>query len=569
MNNLTTNRTTAGFCHKPQHFLIVFSLAFLSITSTTRGQILTNGGFEDSLAGWTINDTNAVQINDIPTTPSSEGANCVRMGKGGAFFGVLSQSFSVTPGKLFYLSFDFGIDVAIRADLAVRLQVEILNSQSNSIAAQIFTNSNFASPPSYRHVGLVFQAPPTPEPLQVVFTDVSTNGNDTDIMLDGVEIAPYTTPILTNGSFELGLTGWSVNDINSVNIDAVYPSDGFNCVRMGVANITGAVLSQTFSVTPGKLYYATLDFGVDAPTTNESAIVRLEILDNQNNSLAAKTFTNKIFAPVPSYLQPWIRFQAPTNQLQLTITDLTSDIDVNPILDRVMVVPDPGQILFNGSFELGMAGWTINSIDRDAVKLDDIRLPATDGRNCVRMGGRDVPGTTLSQDFRVFPGTIYDLTLDFGAEGTADFEARLGVEISASNAPPIVSQIFTNFTQPMNPSYCPICIRFAAPPLMTNLVLSLSDISPNDGIEVDPIIDHIVIGPAPILRASLANGLAGVYLSGLINASYRLEFVNNVTDTNWQSFGTFELTNNPMFLVDPNFPLDAKRFYRAALQWWR
>lgn len=57
----------------------------------------------------------------------------------------------------------------------------------------------------------------------------------------------------------------------------------------------------------------------------------------------------------------------------------------------------------------------------------------------------------------------------------------------------------------------------------------------------------------------------GLLIKGNVGSSYRIEFVNNVSDTNnWQLLATVTLDRTPFFFVDVNAGNATKRFYRAV-----
>src|SRR5437867_2237678 len=73
--------------------------------------------------------------------------------------------------------------------------------------------------------------------------------------------APSSAQILTNGSFELGTTGWTVQG-NAAVLSTYGGSDGTNAMVFNGGDTTpNAVVSQTFSTTPGKRYLLRYDYG--------------------------------------------------------------------------------------------------------------------------------------------------------------------------------------------------------------------------------------------------------------------------------------------------------------------
>jgi hypothetical protein len=60
----------------------------------------------------------------------------------------------------------------------------------------------------------------------------------------------------------------------------------------------------------------------------------------------------------------------------------------------------------------------------------------------------------------------------------------------------------------------------------------------------------------------VAPGQFGFNIYGGINVNYTVQVSTNLATTNWSSLYSLQLTNNPLFLTDPN-ATNRARFYRA------
>ena len=61
------------------------------------------------------------------------------------------------------------------------------------------------------------------------------------------------------------------------------------------------------------------------------------------------------------------------------------------------------------------------------------------------------------------------------------------------------------------------------------------------------------------------NLYAGLTIYGSVGANYRVEYVNNLGSTNWQTLTNLALPISPYLLIDTDSPNNTRRFYRAIL----
>ena len=70
--------------------------------------------------------------------------------------------------------------------------------------------------------------------------------------------------------------------------------------------------------------------------------------------------------------------------------------------------------------------------------------------------------------------------------------------------------------------------------------------------------------PTATNRPQLTISFTGLQLVGTVGTSNRIEYVSNLTDTVWTPLTNVFLTQSNYFLIDPDFPKSARRFYRAV-----
>ncbi len=151
------------------------------------------------------------------------------------------------------------------------------------------------------------------------------------------EVPMPASPILVNGSFELGYSGWFETGNQMITDRA---SDGTNCVEFSAGNISpDGLLSQTFATTSGQAYTLSCDVGADwgGPTMPQS----LQITVSGSRTLLSTTVT--VYGPgdVSSlYISTNLAFTADGSTATLTFQDVSpSGIDADLLLDNVSVRP--------------------------------------------------------------------------------------------------------------------------------------------------------------------------------------------------------------------------------------
>jgi hypothetical protein len=166
---------------------------------------------------------------------------------------------------------------------------------------------------------------------------------------------------------------------------------------------------------------------------------------------------------------------------------------------------DAQNLFINGSFEFGATGWTFTG---EFLVLGPPIYPAlgVDGTNCARMGGANIPNSTLSQSFPVVSNTAYTMTLSTAANAD-DFVPRTGsvrVDVIGPDNSVLDSESFTNVSQGQavgTNGFLTRAITFTSPAAANFATLRITDTSPNGGTAVDLLIDDVRVFAASNLAA--------------------------------------------------------------------
>jgi len=151
--------------------------------------------------------------------------------------------------------------------------------------------------------------------------------------------------LITNGSFEIGLTGWNTipfsgGSISTSGTEGV--TDGVQAVIFNGGNLLGGTLSQSFATIIGTEYQLTFDYGVFS-TSFPSRIqsIQLEILGF--NSLLNTTVTDSASSPT-SFKNLSFNFVADSLSTTLNFNDFTSlgeSFAIDGIIDSVNITAVP------------------------------------------------------------------------------------------------------------------------------------------------------------------------------------------------------------------------------------
>lgn len=159
----------------------------------------------------------------------------------------------------------------------------------------------------------------------------------------------------------------------------------------------------------------------------------------------------------------------------------------------------PFSDIYNGSFEMGLSGWTFTN----AVHLygpPASSAAGTDGTHAANIGGYDTPNSALWQAVAVNPGATYRLLFDsacysaVGTTGTSFMEVAIisGAQVLASLPYSDVGHGLLNGTNGFSPRQ----LVFTVPATVTSVVVKFTDRTPNGGYRIDGDIDNVRLLPS-------------------------------------------------------------------------
>ena len=154
----------------------------LAVT-TTLVSSFANGGFEQNYTGWVMSGNQSVVVTNASYT-ASEGTRAVAFNTGGATpNGVLSQTFTTTPGSTYVLSFETGAaSLSNYSNQKMQVTVDgatnLLNKTVSVSAPKNGTN----------WVGESYSFVADSTETKLTFKDVSLVTKNVDLMLDNVEV---------------------------------------------------------------------------------------------------------------------------------------------------------------------------------------------------------------------------------------------------------------------------------------------------------------------------------------------------------------------------------------------
>ncbi|MEO5715722.1 MAG: SUMF1/EgtB/PvdO family nonheme iron enzyme [Luteolibacter sp.] len=245
--------------------------------------------------------------------------------------------------------------------------------------------------------------------------------------------------LITNGSFENDLTGWTpAGSVRIQTAPSYQPADGSRLVSFNAGNApTGGSFSQSFPTVAGQLYR--LEFKVGVLGKN-SAGQLLGMIVTSFTGLA----TDRIpLSDTPDGKISWIPksyfFVANSGVTNVEFRDYSSaTINIDTVLDQVTVTPVTTYVgLGNPGFEADLQGWTSSG----NVRVQSLPpYVASEGTKlAVFNGGNQVPDGVLSQQYyHTVPGISYQLDFDMGILAYRSGAQTLNVGVNGNN--PLVSQ---------------------------------------------------------------------------------------------------------------------------------
>lgn len=224
-------------------------------------------------------------------------------------------------------------------------------------------------------------------------------------------------------------------------------------------------------------------------------------------------------------------------------------------------------LLVNGSFEAGAAGWTFTGELR--VLGPPTNAPVgVEGTHCAAIGWGDVPNSTLSQEFSLVPDTDYLVTFAIAA-GADPYAGRPGsaqVDILSPDNSVLSSRSFTNVAPgPLigTNGFVRRAMTFTSPTNASSATLRITDTSAEGGLAIDPLIDHVSVVKLPV---DIDIRIAQIEISWLTvtNKTYQPQYRFEMSTNEWTNFGSpLPGTGNPMSFLYSIPGDEPHRFFRV------
>lgn len=472
---LTTSTQTPG---------IVYSLSVTGVRDRTAAQTLiapssmvnfsssalTNGSFENGLAGW--NATGSVVIKSTSPYVATNGASAVAFNTDQAApTGTLSQTFATVVGQSYQLTFDAGAFGFNTNDQRIRATV-----QGSTTLISDITTIKCPNGGATRWVSKTYNFTANSTTTTLTFADLSTTSNSLDLMLDNVKVGAQTTRTLAVTSTPVGGSAMSISPADiSGNANG---STGLIRSYLDGASVTVTAPTQA----------GTNDFlrwqrnGVDLPgstpaiTVTLTSDITLNAVYGSNNSPVA--FPDSYSTPANTPLTVAARGVL-TNDSDPDGSTLTAVIDAQPTNGTVTlnangsfvytpnsgflgidsfsyhandavtdsnvvsvsltVIASGSQLITNGSFESNMTSWT--GTGNHQVQSAAPYSPTNGTRLLAFNQAQTTPNGLVTQSFPTVPGTTYQLAFDMGAFAYNTSSQRLQVTVQGSSS--LLSQTLT------------------------------------------------------------------------------------------------------------------------------
>lgn len=472
---------------------------------------VTSGGFEIGFSGWEAGGNVAIQ--SAPPYNPTEGSKLASFNSVNSTpNGYLKQGVVTIPGHRYRLEFDVG-------NLS-------FNSQHQRMLVIADDNNSIPPPPGARSpyvidtidvagpgggatawVAASYEFIPQESAVRLAFYDVSTVTNSVDLVLDHIrltELPDLPAPPLANGGFESDLDGWSYGGNVGVRSTSPYgPTEGRKLVAFNAGNSTpDGVIGQSIATLPGHRYRLQFDVG-NLSYNSQHQMMRVTALAGGYKQFVVFDLID-IAGPgggATAWLAETYDFTATSSAVLLVFNDIslaTHSSDL--VLDHVRLTELVSQdLIINGGFEAGLAGWTYSAGANVAVQSTPPYVPTEGTRLAAFNAGNSAPNGTLSQTVPTTPGQNYRLEFDVGNLAYNSLHQRMHVQVSEH-----VNSIFhaevldiIDIPAPITAGgtrWVPVTYVFA--PLGDTLTIVFSDVSQFTN-SLDLVLDHVRLVPVP------------------------------------------------------------------------
>lgn len=434
-------------------------------------QILVNGSFEDALDGWTRSGN--ADIRGTSPYLATDGRQLLGFNTGQSMTnGVVSQSVPTISGATYQLSFDAGV-LGYNSQWQ-KLEVTVTGN-SNLLSRMVSIQGTGNGSIRWQPQAFSFTADGPTATLR--FRDASSTTSSIDLLLDQVQLTgPPVRHVLTVAStpadgLPIGVTPADIDGLSQgispfsltyahgslVTIDAPPDAGGIpflGWTKNGAHHSSGR--SIPVMVNGSDAYTAV--YAINTPPVSQPdsytcahntalEVAAPGVLGNDTDADSAPLAARLVSGPANGSLtlnadgsfryMPSAGFEGDD-----AFTYIANDgiDDSTPATVMISVPPPPVISFINGSFESGLAGWTIGG-GPGTVKVKATST-ATDGANCIEFnsGGTALDGS-LSQGFTTTPGSTYTVRFDMGVYSFNTNSQRIQVTAVGNNT--LADQTFT------------------------------------------------------------------------------------------------------------------------------
>ena len=328
-------------------FLCIFSL----FVNNSHSQIV-NGSFENGFTGWETTSGCFIIGTPVSQPIGSHGQVCADLGGGDITGAILSQTFNCNPNTDYELTFQSLCNSEPVNDLTKVTQWQVVIMDDNAVLAKKnFRQKNAGAPGGsfgFMSRSVRFHAGPNTTTATVSFIDTTPNGGHSiDTGLDQVRVHPVrdNENYLVNSSFELDFAGWDINSgcfIIGQKPNLPLGTDGFLSADIGGGDITGAILSQTFTPANAGLYRLDFDSASNVPDKPFGLAVWDVVIIADGTEIARQSYSqtnNGVMHANFGFVHCTIKFKVSANVQDVTIqfVDQTPDSGVDAAFDQIKV----------------------------------------------------------------------------------------------------------------------------------------------------------------------------------------------------------------------------------------
>jgi VCBS repeat-containing protein len=442
--------------------------------SGSGANLVTNGSFESGTTGWTLTGN----VSAASTMSPSDGVSQLAFSSGNSpNTGVVSQSIATVAGQTYTILFDYGAGDGLGTQT---MRFEAIGG-SQLISQTLVTNSS--NPVDHRTYAFTFVADSTSTLIR--FSDISTQTNSIDILLDNVRMFVGTPSVAENSA-----AGTIVARLGSNDPD---PNDDVTFSLVGGDTTNFEIVGNQIRVRAG----ANLNF--EAQTSHTVTVRATDEAGLFHERVVTIAITNVNEAPT------------------------------------AIAVGNGVNSLVNSSFETGPTGsgtsptgWTSTGIG--GAHSSGQRF--SDGAQAYAFNGwGDAPGGTLQQTFSTVVGQTYTLVFDMGGQNISSNAVNHQLLVEAiSGASTVLSQTVTDttsvFPASLGAGYRSFTFTFTATDTSTTLRFTDQSTGIINGGDMD--LDNVRVWASNLSVAeNSANGTfvgtaAGIDPDGILGLTYSL-----------------------------------------------